>query len=163
MPLTFTLGNMAYTLSDECLNQMILVMEKTVTREWGFPLCGSRDNIIPGRPHLGGKEGMSINRCVNGKDMGFFHTHPDGDATLSEDDWEAILIHSYELQVPYLLCSGAKGEVWCTTVDKVKTLFVPKRLTAEVVEELFQRLLPPISFTVRREDSNMTAAIKEVD
>lgn len=158
MPFSFPLGNLTYTFSDETLWQMLFAMERTVTRERGFSLCGSRDNIMPGKQKRGGPRGMLPSMCVNKEQTrGFFHTHPDGDATLSEDDWESILINSYKYQVPYLLCSGANGDVWCTTVDDVKTLYVPKRLTAEVIEEPFQKLLPPVFFTIRRENFNIKA------
>jgi len=110
MPLSFTLGKETYALSDECMCRMALTMDRTVTRERGFPLMGRPlSNIQAGKEHIGGEIGL-IPR-VEGS-IGYFHTHPDGEPSLSETDWEATIIHCSDLQIPYLLCSGAKGVVY---------------------------------------------------
>lgn len=118
---------------------------------------GPLGNIQAGKEHIGGK--MGIIPRVEGS-IGYFHTHPDGEPSLSETDWEAAIIHSSDLQIPYLECSGAKGEVWCTTVDDIKAL--PKRprgrtrwhrlakdiWTVEILERASEHLVKPFVFHV---------------
>jgi hypothetical protein len=145
MPLSFNLGKETYTLSDECLERMRLAMANTVTRERGFALLGDIKDLMPGREKIGGKEGMSPD--VAGT-KGFFHTHPDGDPTLSPNDWVHTIRASAELHFPFLECSGSNGDVYCTTVDDIDTLEIHKRLTDEVLDELVQHLVEPYHFTV---------------
>jgi len=145
MSLTFNLGKETYTLSDECLERMRMAMANTVTRERGFALLGDIDNLNPGKEKIGGREGMRID--VAGM-KGFFHTHPDDDPELSANDWVHAIRSCAELQFPFLECSGSDGEVYCTTVDDIHKLVIPKRLTDEVLDDLVQHLVEPYHFTV---------------
>jgi hypothetical protein len=145
MPLSFKLGKEIYTLSDETLERMRLAMARTVTRERGFALLGDIENLMPGKEKIGGREG--IRTGVEGT-KGFFHTHPDGDPTLSPNDWVHAIKASAQLHFPFLECSGSNGEVYCTTVDDIDKLPIPKRFTDEVLDELVQHLVEPYHFTV---------------
>jgi len=145
MPLSFNLGKETYTLSDECLERMRLAMANTVTRERGFALLGDIKDLMPGKEKIGGREGMRID--VAGT-KGFFHTHPDGNPELSANDWVHAIKACGELHFPFLECSGSDGDVYCTTVDDIDKLAIPKRLTDEALDELVQHLVKPYYFRV---------------
>lgn len=147
MPLSFKLGKETYTLSDECLERMRLAMANTVTRERGFALLGDIKDLMPGKEKIGGREEIRVD--VAGT-KGFFHTHAGGDPVLSAGDWVHAIKACAELQFPFLECSGSGGDVYCTTVDDIHKLVIPKRLrlTDEVLDELFQHLVEPYHFTV---------------
>ena len=123
---------------------MRLAMANTVTRERGFALLGDIKDLMPGKEKIGGREGMRVD--VAGA-KGFFHTHPDGDAELSANDWVHAIKSCAELQFPFLECSGSGRDVYCTTVDDIHRLVIPKRLTDEVLDELVQHLVKPYHFT----------------
>ena len=145
MPLSFSLGKETYTLSDECLERMRWAMANTVTRERGFALLGDITDLMPGKDKIGGREGMRVDIAGT---KGFFHTHPDGDPELSANDWVHVSLASGELHFPFLECSGAHGEVYCTTVDDINKLTIPKHPTDDELDELVQHLVKPYHFRV---------------
>lgn len=147
MSLSFELGKETYTLADEALTRMQQAMDNTITRERGFALLGDIKNLMPGKERIGGKEGMRVD--VAGT-QGFFHTHPDGNPELSPNDWVHVLLASGELHFPFLECSGAHGEVYCTTVDDINKLTIPKHPTDDELDELVQHLIKPYHFRLPR-------------
>ncbi|GAI68279.1 unnamed protein product [marine sediment metagenome] len=121
-------------------------MANTVTRERGFALLGDIKDLMPGKEKVGGREGIRID--VAGM-KGSFHTHPDdGNPELSASDWAHAVMTCVKLQIPFLECSGSDGDVYCTTVDDIHKLAIPKRFTDEVLDELVQHLVEPYHFRV---------------
>ena len=142
-PLTFALGKESYTLSVETLAKMREVMKNTENRERGFALLGKLGNLMPGEEIIGSTEGMMVN-ILNAR--GFFHSHPNREPELSPNDWVHVILATGELGFPFLECSGSNGDVYCTTVDDINNLTIPKDPTDDELDELVQHLVKPYHF-----------------
>ncbi len=123
MPLTFQIDGASFTLTDSCLKEMVLTLEKTRVKERGFRLCGDPSHLTPGRPHIGGPHTINVWDCGGRPDYGSYHTHPNEDSHPSAADILHILWQSYESRHPYLGCRGGKADqkVLCDTVKRIPT------------------------------------------
>jgi len=124
MPLSFSINGASFTLTDSCLKEMALTLEKTKVKERGFRLCGDPSYLTPGRPHIGGAHTIFIRNCGGRPAYGSYHTHPEDDSDPSTQDIINIMFNSAKDHRVYLGCRGGQTDqlIRCDTVKRIPTI-----------------------------------------
>lgn len=159
MPLKVTLGpGKEVEFPDETLLQMGESVLKTKRAEWGFALCYSSNQVLPGKEHWGGAYSIGYKDCGGAPKAGTFHTHPRDDSEPSWYDAWNNLEYSWHYRRRWISCVGGTTDMEGRTIRCIAPKDIPDGLTVTMVS----RRKRDFEYAPIRADPELAGMFREV-